>query len=92
LEALARIDNEFSYTLEGGLFARIEAALFGNIYNKDLGFNIDGPDPFALEFNPVPKLGGGFLIFVVPEPATGMLLAAGLLGLASKRRRERARR
>jgi hypothetical protein len=91
LEDLAVVDNEFTYTIEGGLFAKLHLLLFGDVVDVELGLTVPGPDPFPLEFDPVDKLGGGFLIFVVPEPGTGMLLAAGLLGLAAKRRRERVR-
>jgi hypothetical protein len=86
LEDMAVMDNEFWYTIEGGISLKLSLLLFGDVAYADLGLALPGPDPFALEFNTLDKLGGGFLIFVAPEPGTGMLLAAGLVGLAAKRR------
>jgi hypothetical protein len=75
LEDLELIDNRFWQVLGGNV--SFEAwVFFGKVLDIKLGLDFWESTPFALDFDPVDEIDGGFLIYVVPEPG-----AAGLLGL-----------
>ncbi|MDJ0785895.1 MAG: PEP-CTERM sorting domain-containing protein [Myxococcota bacterium] len=79
LEELELIDNSFWQRL-GGVVSFEATTLFGKVLDLEAGFEVWESTPFALDFEEVAKLDGGFLVYVGSEPATMLLLGGGLVG------------
>ena len=78
-------DNDFWHQL-GGTVSIAGTVLGIEVLDLQAGVNFFTFPSFALAFDDVDALGGGFLMEVVPEPATSALLVAGLVAVFASAR------